>query len=287
MKVQETLTRLMNWPTSRLLGTVLFIAAIVVVLGPLLFWGTRRWIGRGMAIAGLIAIMVSLVLVREQTVTERQTEIVSATRPRYSERARFLALAGLLTIPLVAGLVASIDFVAYRRKRRAGVPHVLKAGLKNLYEGDYEAALLQFNQAIHIAPELAEGYCRRASVYRAMGHSNLALADLDRALQQDPWFPAALLDRGKVRTELGDLDGAVIDFGHLLKVRGADPEFYLNRGVCLLKRGLIDDAANDFRRVIKMTNHSDFAEPAKVYLSQCIPGAVPQVPYQSPGAYSS
>ncbi len=49
-------------------------------------------------------------------------------------------------------------------------------------------------------------------------------------------------------------------------MRATDPDLYLNRGICLLKKGMINDAADDFRRVLKLTNHSDFADPAKEYL---------------------
>ena len=47
-----------------------------------------------------------------------------------------------------------------------------------------------------------------------------------------------------------------------------DPESYLNRGICLMKKGRSNDAVSDFQRVLKLTNHSDFAEPAKNYLRQ-------------------
>ena len=51
-------------------------------------------------------------------------------------------------------------------------------------------------------------------------------------------------------------------------IRANDPEFYLSRGICLMKKGLSSEAAADFERVLKLTNHSDFAEPAKKYLHQ-------------------
>ena len=47
-----------------------------------------------------------------------------------------------------------------------------------------------------------------------------------------------------------------------------DPDFYLSRGICLMKKGLSSEAAADFERVLKLTNHSDFAEPAKKYLHE-------------------
>ena len=120
------------------------------------------------------------------------------------------------------------------------------------------------------APDLAEAYCRRGSVYQEMGKTALALADLDRAIECDPRLASAYLERGKMRTESGDLDGALADFGQLMLIRANDPDSYLHRGICLVKKGLVDDAAADFHRVLKLTNHSDFAEPAKEYLRQIL-----------------
>ena len=54
-----------------------------------------------------------------------------------------------------------------------------------------------------------------------------------------------------------------------MTIRANDPETYLNRGICLVKKGLVSEAAADFQRVLKLTNHSDFAEPAKQYLREC------------------
>ncbi len=85
----------------------------------------------------------------------------------------------------------------------------------------------------------------------------------------------AYLERAKIRAEIGDFDGALADFGQLTVLQANDPGLYLCRGVCFLKKGLNNDAAADFRRVLKLTNHSDFAEPAKNYLRQCESQTIP------------
>jgi lipoprotein NlpI len=107
-------------------------------------------------------------------------------------------------------------------------------------------------------------------VYHEIGKTAEALADLNRAIEVDPQLPSAYLERGKLRTEGGDFDGALADFGQLMLIRANDPDTYLHRGVCLVKKGLVDDAMADFYRVLKLTNHSDYAEPAKAYLRQVL-----------------
>jgi len=244
------------------------LAALLVIAGLVISFGKHRWLARSLGALGLVLIMLVLFAFKQQTVTEKTSEIVTATRPRYSERARLYANVGLLGVPAVAGVVMFSVFMATRRKLRAQVPRHLKAGRKHFVQKEYEAALHEYNQAIIVAPHLGEAYCRRGCVFRAMGQVELALADFDRAIERDPRLASAYLERGKTRTESGDLDGALGDFQQLMIIRANDPEFYLSRGICLMKKGLSSEATADFERVLKLTNHSDFAEPAKKYLHQ-------------------
>lgn len=268
MKFAELYNRVLNWPSTTQLAVALGVAAALVIVGLLISLGRRRWLALSLCTLGLALTMVVLLAVRQQTVTVKISSVVTATRPRYSERVRTYASAGLLGVPAVTVVVMLSIFMATRRKLRAQVPRHLKSGRKHLIQKDYEAALLEYNRVIQFAPHLGEAYYRRGCVHRAMGNLPLALADFDSAIERDPRLAAALLDRGKIRTENGDLDAALADFQKLMLLRANDPEFYLNRGICLLKKGVASEAAADFERVLKLTNHSDFAEPAKKYLHQ-------------------
>jgi tetratricopeptide (TPR) repeat protein len=268
MKFSEFYNRILNSPTPTGLAVAMGLAVVLVIAGLVISFGRHRWLARSAAALGLVLIMLVLFAVRQQTVTEKVSEVVTATRPRYIERARLYANTGLLGVPVVTGVVIFTVFMATRRKLRAQLPRHLKAGRKHLIQKEYEAALLEYNQAIDVAPQMGEAYYRRGCVHRAMGNLALALADFDRALERDPRLPSALLERGKIHTENGDLDAALGDFQKLMIMRGNDPDFYLSRGVCLMKKGLSSEANADFERVLKLTNHSDFAEPAKKYLHE-------------------
>jgi hypothetical protein len=63
-------------------------------------------------------------------------------------------------------------------------------------------------------------------------------------------------------------------------MRPNDAQCYLNRGVCLAKKGILTEAVFDFQRVLKLTNHSDYAEPARFYLNQL--GGENRLPVPSP-----
>ena len=174
-------------------------------------------------------------------------------------------------------------FTATQRRLRSTVPNRLKEGRKLLVLGQYDAALREFNEALEITPYLGDAYYQRGCVYRARGAIDLALADFDRALRCDPQIARAYLHRGRIRTERGEFDSALADFDRVMIMRPNDAECYLSRGVCLAKQGLLIEAILDFRRVLKLTNHSDYAEPARFYLDQ-LGGENPMpVPSSLPG----
>jgi TPR repeat/Tetratricopeptide repeat len=257
-----------NWPSRSGIAATLVVATLLVITGVALTFRKWIWLGRGIGFVGFCLIMAALLTVREQTITEKPNESITVKRFRYTERTRGLVLLTMIALPGAALAVMWIGFRNTRHRLRGQVPRHLKAGRRFLAQKDYESALREYNQAIHNAPHLAEAYCQRGSVYQAMGKSDEAIADFDRAILGDPRLASAYLQRGKMRTETGDYDDALADFGRLMLMRGNDPDLYLHRGICLAKKGLVNDAVADFHRVLKLTNHSDFAEPAKSYLRQ-------------------
>ncbi len=279
MNIADFYYRVINWPDRTGL-VVLFSAAVglLVVAAVILGVGKMRKFARGLGIFGIVLITALLWVVREQTVTVRQSARITVTTQRYSERTRWVLLAAMVGLPALSSVVMSSVFVSTRRRLRAMVPSRLKAGRRHHAQKKYQAALREFNGAIRTSPHLAEAYFRRGSLYQTMGDPALALADFERAIERDPQHASAYLQRGKICLESGDFESALADFGKLMTIRANDPESHLNRGICLVKKGLFDEAAADFQRVLKLTNHSDFAEPAKRYLSECESSAAGSLP---------
>jgi len=259
----------LNGPSPSGLAMALAVAvALLVVAGGTLLLGKPKWLSASLGAVGCLTILTVLFLVDVQTVQSKQGSSVTVTRPRYSEGTRSLARGGLIGLPVVVVLVVLGVWAEARRQLRSRVPRQLKAGRQFLFKKEYGAALAEYSSAIQIAPYRGEAYYGRGCVYRAMGETALALADLDHAIGCDPRLIPAYIERAEIRTETGDLDGALADLGQLMIIRGNDPELFLNRGICLLKKGQVKEALADFHRVLKLTNHTDFAEPAKNYLRQ-------------------
>ena len=77
----------------------------------------------------------------------------------------------MVALPCAAAAVMWLGFAKARYGLRRQVPGYLRAGRSLFAQKDYEAALREYNKAIHAAPELAEAYCRRSLVYHEMGQT--------------------------------------------------------------------------------------------------------------------
>jgi tetratricopeptide (TPR) repeat protein len=296
MNLADYYYRMINWPgrTAELV-TLAVAVALLVLAAVILSMGKLRKFARALGIVGVVVIVALLWIVREQTVKVKKGEYITVTTHRYSERTRLALLIGLVALPALATVVMSSVFVSTRRRLRALVPRRLKEGRRHQAEKKFEAALREYNEAIQTSPHLAEAYFRRGSLYLTMGEKALALADFGRAVDRDRRYAPAYLQRARMCLESGDHDSALADYGALMSIRANDPETHLGRGICLLKKGLPNEAAADFQRVLKLTNHSDFAEPAKHYLRECestaprlLPsvgsnGSAPATPSSEPG----
>ena len=269
MTFVELYDRAINWPGPVEL-TVIFGAALVLITlaALLLSIGRLRLFARIAGVLGVIAIMVAMFVIHEQSDQKKVGRYLTVTRSRYPEPTRFQIRVALVGLPAAAVGVMTAVFTSTRRRLRSSVPNRLKEGRKLLVLGQCDAALREFNKALEISPYLGDAYYQRGCVYEALGAIDLALADFNQALRCDAQIPQAYLHRGRIRTEKGVLDSALADFDQVMIMRPNHPECYLNRGVCLAEKGMLTDAFLDFQRVLKLTNHSDYSEPAGFYLNQ-------------------
>ncbi len=276
MNITEYYYRVVDLPTWVGLTWACYVAAgLVVIATILLLAGKLRWFARSLGLVALVVIVGVLYDIQGQSIRLMSFGGHYRHLPRHSPAIRIWARAGMVAIPAVAIAIMTSAWGATRQTQRSQVPHQLKAGRQHFLRKEYDAALREYNRAIQAAPELAEAYWGRGCIHEAKGNVALALADFTTAIECDGRFGRAYFERAKMRVDLGDFDGALADFGQLTILQANDPGLYLSRGVCFLKKGLHKDAAADFRRVLKLTNHTDFAEPAKSYLHQCESQALP------------
>ncbi len=91
----------------------------------------------------------------------------------------------------------------------AEVDRDMAHGIIAMQQGDLEAALSRFDDVVERAPDFAEGWNKRATVYYLMGDFDASVADIKRTLALEPRHFGALSGMGLIYDALGEPAAAV------------------------------------------------------------------------------
>lgn len=192
-------------------------------------------------------------------------------------------------------------------------PLFARLGLLRYGKGDYDRAIVAYEQAIQRAPRAAALYLGRAAVYFAQGENERALADFEDAarfadadadtnsiaralhgkgnvlirkgdvegaiaaytlaLQRDPRDARIYLDRSAARDAAKDYDGALADVEEALKNDPTNPIAHYARGVYRLGLRDYDRALVDFDRAIQLDDDYAPAHGARALVLAAAPDA--------------
>lgn len=105
---------------------------------------------------------------------------------------------------------SALDDGLSRRDRAATL---INRGIVFLNRRDYTRALNDFDRAVELQPDLAEGHLNRAAALRNTDDAAGAVVSLNRALELGPREPAlAYYNRGIAHEDLGEVRAAYQDY---------------------------------------------------------------------------
>jgi tetratricopeptide (TPR) repeat protein len=116
----------------------------------------------------------------------------------------------------------------------------------------YEQALQDFDQVIHLDEFFAGAYFNRAKVHALLEDYAAALADLNQALAQRPDDVNALYDRGVLYLLSQDNQKAIDDFDAIISLEPAHVDARYGRGFAYAASGAYDQAIADYNAVIEL-----------------------------------
>lgn len=111
----------------------------------------------------------------------------------------------------------------WRESGDESVDQLMVDGVKAMGGGNYEGALIAFSSIVKGAPNFAEGWNKRATLYWLMGDFEKSVEDINRTLALEPRHFGALSGLAMIRESQGRPLDALQAFERALKIYPAMP----------------------------------------------------------------
>ena len=132
-------------------------------------------------------------------------------------------------------------------------------GNEKYNKGDYQGALVAYNQAIQLNPNYAKAYSNRGLARYQSGDKQRAIQDYNQALKINPNDVPAYYNRGNARSGLGDKQGAIADYNRALEINPNLADTYLNRGMFRFILKDYQGAIADYNRALRINPNYSYA----------------------------
>jgi tetratricopeptide (TPR) repeat protein len=127
----------------------------------------------------------------------------------------------------------------------------LLRGKALLASGDRERAILDFSKLIALQPDDIRPLLERSSAYMSDRNFSASIADASKALEIDPKLARAYNMRGTAYREMGDLKRALADFNRAVELV-ADQDNYYQRAATYQMLGEHLQAITDLNRLLEI-----------------------------------
>ncbi len=132
-------------------------------------------------------------------------------------------------------------------------------------EGDYDRAIQDFNEAIHLNPNAERAYYGRGYAYKKKGDYDRAIQDFNEAIHLNPNFERAYYDRGNAYIDKDDYDRAIQEFDEAIRLNPNDAFAYNNRGVAYERKDDYGHAIQNYNKAILLDSNYTSAYGSRGY----------------------
>jgi tetratricopeptide (TPR) repeat protein len=131
------------------------------------------------------------------------------------------------------------------------------AGTRSLKIARYNQAILSFDRAIALKPNLIDAYLLRARAHLGNGDLDQAVRDFTKVIEMRPADPTAWVERGGAYLELNNFPAAIADASHAIGLDAKAAAAYNLRGAAVRKSGDPKSALGDFNRAVELEPSAD------------------------------
>lgn len=113
---------------------------------------------------------------------------------------------------------------------KANARELLAQGDKKLKDRLFTEAILSYDRAIELDPELKQAYNHRGLAKSYLGNFPASISDYDKAIQLDDKFKEAYYNRALAKYSTKNYASCIADFDKLIQLDEKDAEAYFLRG---------------------------------------------------------
>ena len=106
----------------------------------------------------------------------------------------------------------------WTESENANVNRAMLTGIASMHAGQLGTALNKFNEVIQLAPDFAEGWNKRATIYYLMKKFDRSVNDIAQTLKLEPRHFGALSGLGLINQAIGQTKAAIRAFEHALEL---------------------------------------------------------------------
>lgn len=172
-----------------------------------------------------------------------------------------------LTVTVLTIAVLGVAGYLYKRSvDPLNAKESFDAGTRLFKIARYNQAILSFDRAIALQPNMVDAYLMRGRSYVGDAKPELALPNFSKAIELRPADPKGWIARGEAYLELNNFQAAISDATQAISLNPNEAAAYNLRGACIRKGGDPKKALEDFNRAVELApNANNYFERGATY----------------------